>query len=64
MGETSNDKMSMCLTQDIKSALAILERIRFEVGPEFMRKDVSLAIKLIKSGLNQGDYDGERTASH
>jgi len=41
------------LTQDLRNAIAILERLRFKVGPEFLRKDITKAIKLIENGLPQ-----------
>lgn len=37
--------------QDMRSALAILEKIHFLVGPELLRKDVTKAIQHLKHGL-------------
>lgn len=47
-GETST------FLQDVNIAIDILERIRFEIGPEILRKDISRAIQLIK-GATQGE---------
>lgn len=48
----SNVLMSDDSVEDMRSALTILEEIRFQVGPELLRKDVTKAIQYLKHGLS------------